>query len=345
MPPAAGPGSRGRARSRLAGGRPIVDPTLLGYFTLMENVGPRSGFVIVEAVGPRPLYHCAAPPELSAGCRGAPRRGTRLPRSGSKSLGRRSTDCRPDLARLFYTDGFTLMENVGPRSGFVIVEAVGPRPLYHCAAPPELSAGCRGAPRRGTRLPRSGSKSLGRRSTDCRPDLARLFYLMENVGPRSGFVIVEAVGPRPLYHCAAPPELSAGCRGAPRRGTRLPRSGSKSLGRRSTDCRPDLARLFYTDGKRRPEVGLRYSGSGRPPAVVPLRSAARALCGVPRRPPPRQKASGVGVEALDAHRVDPPGWVARLSVATVRGNRRWERSRSIHGGGLHGYRASLWEVV
>ena len=105
MPPAAGPGSRGRARSRLAGGRPIVDPTLLGYFTLMENVGPRSGFVIVEAVGPRPLYHCAAPPELSAGCRGAPRRGTRLPRSGSKSLGRRSTDCRPDLARLFYTDG------------------------------------------------------------------------------------------------------------------------------------------------------------------------------------------------------------------------------------------------
>ena len=153
MPPAAGPGSRGRARSRLAGGRPIVDPTLLGYFTLMENVGPRSGFVIVEAVGPRPLYHCAAPPELSAGRRGAPRRGTRLPRSGSKSLGRRSTDCRPDLAR-----------------------------------------------------------------------------------------------------------------------------------------------LFYTDGKRRPEVGLRYSGSGRPPAVVPLRSAARALCGVPRCPPPRDQAPEVGLE-------------------------------------------------
>ena len=128
------------------------------------------------------------------------------------------------------------------------------------------------------------------------PTLLGYFTLMENVGPRSGFVIVEAVGPRPLYHCAAPPELSAGCRGAPRRGTRLPRSGSKSLGRRSTDCRPDLARLFYTDGKRRPEVGLRYSGSGRPPAVVPLRSAARALCGVPRCPPPRDQAPEVGLE-------------------------------------------------
>ena len=234
MPPAAGPGSRGRARSRLAGGRPIVDPTLLGYFTLMENVGPRSGFVIVEAVGPRPLYHCAAPPELSAGCRGAPRRGTRLPRSGSKSLGRRSTDCRPDLARLFYTDGKRRASAVGPR--------------------------------------RCTSAEVGLRYA------------------------LEAVGPRPLYHCAAPPELSAGCRGAPRRGTRLPRSGSKSLGRRSTDCRPDLARLFYTDGKRRPEVGLRYSGSGRPPAVVPLRSAARALCGVPRCPPPRDQAPEVGLE-------------------------------------------------
>ena len=128
------------------------------------------------------------------------------------------------------------------------------------------------------------------------PTLLGYFTLMENVGPRSGFVIVEAVGPRPLYHCAAPPELSAGCRGALRRGTRLPRSGSKSLGRRSTDCRPDLARLFYTDGKRRPEVGLRYSGSGRPPAVVPLRSAARALCGAPRCPPPRDQAPEVGLQ-------------------------------------------------
>ena len=197
--------------------------------------------------------------------------------------------------------------------------------------PPAAGPGSRG---------RAPSRLVGGRPI-VDPTLLGYFTLMENVGPRSGFVIVEAVGPRPLYHCAAPPELSAGCRGAPRRGTRLPRSGSKSLGRRSTDCRPDLARLFYPDGKRRPEVGLRYSGSCRPAAVVPLRSVVRALCGVPRRPPPRQKSSGVGVEALDAHRVDPPGWVARLSVATVRGNRRWERSRSIHGGGLHGFRSLL----